>query len=85
MRLSGTPSVSLRIKLDRPTANLGVMLVDYGQDTRIHGVDPSGGQGLKLIDGEDRVGRWRIRSAHRRRLFPGSSAADQLTPIVTRS
>jgi X-Pro dipeptidyl-peptidase len=56
MRLSGTPSVSLRVKLDRPTANLGVMLVDYGQDTRIHGVDPSQGQGLKLVDGEDCVG-----------------------------
>ncbi|MGN9783510.1 CocE/NonD family hydrolase [Nonomuraea sp. ZG12] len=56
MRLSGTPSVSLRVKLDRPTANLGVMLVDYGQDTRIHGVDPSQGQGLKLIDDEDCVG-----------------------------
>lgn len=56
MRLSGTPSVSLRVKLDRPAANLGVLLVDYGQDTRIHGVDPAGGQGLKLIDGKDCVG-----------------------------
>ncbi|MBE1485369.1 CocE/NonD family hydrolase [Plantactinospora soyae] len=54
-RLSGTPSVSLRVTLDKPTANLGVMLVDYGQDTRIHGADPMG-QGLKLIDGEDCVG-----------------------------
>ncbi|MFG1706499.1 CocE/NonD family hydrolase [Nonomuraea sp. M3C6] len=57
LRLSGTPSVSLRLKLDKPTANLGVMLVDYGTDTRIHGVDPNKGQGLKLIDGEDCVGQ----------------------------
>jgi X-Pro dipeptidyl-peptidase len=56
VRLSGTPSVSLRLKLDKPTANLGVMLVDYGTDTRIHGVDPAGGQGLKFIGGEDCVG-----------------------------
>ena len=56
LRLSGTPSVSLRLKLDKPTANLGVMLVDYGTDTRIHGVDPGKGQGLKLIDGHDCVG-----------------------------
>jgi predicted acyl esterase len=55
MRLSGTPSVSLRVKLDRPTANLGVLLVDYGHGTRIDGADPYG-QGLKLIDGEDCVG-----------------------------
>ncbi|MGC7103026.1 CocE/NonD family hydrolase [Amycolatopsis lurida] len=55
MRLSGTPSVSVRVTLDKPTANLGVMLVDYGQDTRVHGADPSG-QGLKLLDGEDCVG-----------------------------
>ncbi len=56
MRLSGTPSVSLRLTLNKPTANLGVLLVDYGTDTRIHGVDPAGGQGLKLIDGKDCVG-----------------------------
>ena len=55
-RLSGAPSVSLRVTLDRPTANLGVLLVDYGQDTRIYGVDPHQGQGLKFIDGEDCVG-----------------------------
>ncbi|MEV4833371.1 CocE/NonD family hydrolase [Nonomuraea sp. NPDC049486] len=55
-RLSGTPSVSLRLKLDKPTANLGVLLVDYGTDTRIHGVDPAGGQGLMLVDGKDCIG-----------------------------
>lgn len=36
MRLSGTPSASLKITLDKPTANLGVLLVDYGTDTRIN-------------------------------------------------
>ncbi|MFC5827197.1 CocE/NonD family hydrolase [Nonomuraea insulae] len=56
VRLSGTPSVSLKVTLDQPTANLGVLLVDYGTDTRIHGVDPGKGQGLKLIDGQDCVG-----------------------------
>ncbi|MFI6735335.1 CocE/NonD family hydrolase [Nonomuraea sp. NPDC050451] len=56
IRVSGTPTVSLSLKLDRPTANLGVLLVDYGQDTRIHGADPNGWQGLKLADGSDCVG-----------------------------
>ncbi|MER5326305.1 CocE/NonD family hydrolase [Streptosporangium roseum] len=56
VRLSGTPTVSLKVKLDKPAANLGVLLVDYGTDTRIHGVDPAQGQGLKLIDGHDCVG-----------------------------
>ncbi|WP_327587156.1 Xaa-Pro dipeptidyl-peptidase [Nonomuraea sp. NBC_00507] len=55
-RLSGTPTVSLRLKLDKPTANLGVLLVDHGTDSRIHGVDPNG-QGLKLIDGKDCIGQ----------------------------
>ncbi|MEU4325298.1 CocE/NonD family hydrolase [Nonomuraea dietziae] len=56
-RLSGTPSVSLRLKLDKPTANLGVLLVDYGTGARIHGVDPAGGQGLMLVDGKDCIGK----------------------------
>jgi X-Pro dipeptidyl-peptidase len=55
MRLSGTPSVSLRVTLDEPTANLGVLLVDYGLDTRIDGADPLA-QGLEFVDGEDCVG-----------------------------
>ncbi|MEV0404441.1 CocE/NonD family hydrolase [Actinoallomurus sp. NPDC050550] len=54
VRMSGTPSVSLRVKLDKPTANLGVLLVDYGQDTRLNSRGP--GQGLKFIDGKDCVG-----------------------------
>ncbi|MFI6501901.1 CocE/NonD family hydrolase [Nonomuraea typhae] len=57
IRVSGTPSVSLSVKLDKPAANLGVLLVDYGTDTRIHGVAPDKGQGLKLVDGQDCVGQ----------------------------
>ncbi|WP_037935736.1 CocE/NonD family hydrolase [Streptosporangium roseum] len=58
MRLSGTPSVSLRLKLDKPTANLGVLLVDYGRDTRINYRErgATSAEGLKFIGGEDCVG-----------------------------
>ncbi|GAA3574511.1 Xaa-Pro dipeptidyl-peptidase [Nonomuraea rosea] len=59
MRLSGTPSVSLRLKLDKPTANLGVLLVDYGTDTRINYRErgATAAEGLKFIGGEDCVGQ----------------------------
>ncbi|MDF2709767.1 MAG: Xaa-Pro dipeptidase [Nonomuraea muscovyensis] len=58
MRLSGTPSVSLRLKLDKPTANLGVLLVDYGTDTRINYRERTAttAEGLKILGGEDCVG-----------------------------
>ncbi|MFI6595522.1 CocE/NonD family hydrolase [Nonomuraea sp. NPDC050536] len=58
MRLSGTPSVTLRVTLDKPTANLGVLLVDYGQDIRINyrETTTTASQGLKIIGGEDCVG-----------------------------
>ncbi|MEU7897325.1 CocE/NonD family hydrolase [Nonomuraea sp. NPDC049152] len=60
MRLSGTPSVSLKVKLDKPTANLGVMLVDYGTDTRINydeiGANPHRAYGFKFLDAEDCIG-----------------------------
>ncbi|MFI7440733.1 CocE/NonD family hydrolase [Nonomuraea indica] len=57
-RLSGTPSVSLRLKLDKPTANLGVLLVDYGTDTRINYRERTAttAEGLKILGGEDCVG-----------------------------
>ncbi|WP_233358797.1 Xaa-Pro dipeptidyl-peptidase [Thermomonospora amylolytica] len=49
-RLSGTPTATLRIKLDRPTANLTALLVDYGEDTR---VDYLGrGSGIRTLDTE---------------------------------
>ncbi|GAA3586421.1 Xaa-Pro dipeptidyl-peptidase [Nonomuraea rosea] len=59
MRLSGTPTVSLKVKLDKPTANLGVLLVDYGTDTRINYRErgATAAEGLKFIGGEDCVGQ----------------------------
>ncbi|MEV4364193.1 CocE/NonD family hydrolase [Nonomuraea sp. NPDC049625] len=58
IRMSGTPTASLRLKMDKPTANLGVLLVDYGQDTRINYRERSAtsAEGLKFIGGEDCVG-----------------------------
>ncbi|MFI9553877.1 CocE/NonD family hydrolase [Nonomuraea endophytica] len=58
-RLSGTPSVTMRVKLDKPAANLGVLLVDYGTDTRIdyREIGPDRAHGLKFIGGEDCVGQ----------------------------
>ncbi|WP_432035291.1 Xaa-Pro dipeptidyl-peptidase [Streptomyces cucumeris] len=35
VRLSGTPTVDLRVSLDKPTSNLTALLVDYGEDERI--------------------------------------------------
>ncbi|GAA4610516.1 Xaa-Pro dipeptidyl-peptidase [Actinoallomurus liliacearum] len=51
VRLSGTPRVSLKIKLDRPTANLGALLVDYGTDTRVNYL--GAGSGVKTLTTED--------------------------------
>ncbi|MEV5898022.1 CocE/NonD family hydrolase [Nonomuraea fuscirosea] len=58
-RLSGTPSVSLRVTLNEPTANLGAVLVDYGTDTRIDYRERSAtsAEGLKFIGGETCVGQ----------------------------
>ncbi|PZG45431.1 Xaa-Pro dipeptidase [Spongiactinospora gelatinilytica] len=46
LRLSGTPHVDLRLKLDRPTANLTALLVDYGAGPR---VDWRRGQGITTV------------------------------------
>ena len=46
LRLSGTPTVDLRVKLDKPTANLTALLVDFGDDTR---VDWRRGQGITTL------------------------------------
>ncbi|WP_157246203.1 Xaa-Pro dipeptidyl-peptidase [Nonomuraea typhae] len=35
LRLSGTPTVDLRVALDKPTSNLTALLVDFGEDTRV--------------------------------------------------
>jgi X-Pro dipeptidyl-peptidase len=50
VRLSGTPVVDLRAKLDKPDANLTAMLVDYGQDTRrdFH----NSGEGIRTLTEE---------------------------------
>ncbi|GAB3984923.1 Xaa-Pro dipeptidyl-peptidase [Actinoallomurus acanthiterrae] len=51
VRLSGTPEVSLKLKLDKPTANLGALLVDYGTDTRVNYL--GAGSGVKTLTTED--------------------------------
>ncbi|MFD1933746.1 Xaa-Pro dipeptidyl-peptidase [Nonomuraea mangrovi] len=50
LRLSGTPVVDLRVALDRPTANLTALLVDFGDATR---VDWRRGQGIRTLTEED--------------------------------
>lgn len=50
LRLSGTPVADLRVKLDRPTANLTALLVDFGDDTRL---DWRRGQGITTLTEED--------------------------------
>ncbi|MFE3450798.1 CocE/NonD family hydrolase [Nonomuraea sp. NPDC059194] len=59
MRVSGTPSVTVRLMLDKPTANLGVLLVDYGTDLRINHAEATAtsAQGMKFTGGEDCVGQ----------------------------
>jgi X-Pro dipeptidyl-peptidase len=51
VRLSGTPTVSLKFKADRPAADLGALLVDYGTDTRVNYLGP--GSGVKTLSTED--------------------------------
>ncbi|GAA0418984.1 X-Pro dipeptidyl-peptidase [Acrocarpospora corrugata] len=46
LRLSGTPIVNLRVALDKPTANLTALLVDFGDDSRI---DWRRGQGITTL------------------------------------
>ncbi|WP_113701264.1 Xaa-Pro dipeptidyl-peptidase [Nonomuraea lactucae] len=50
MRLSGTPTADLRVKLDKPTSNLTALLVDFGDDTRL---DWRRGQGITTLPEED--------------------------------
>lgn len=51
LRLSGTPSADLRVKLDKPTANLTALLVDLGTDTRIDFQEDYAG--ITTLDAED--------------------------------
>ncbi|MDF5758138.1 Xaa-Pro dipeptidyl-peptidase [Spongiactinospora sp. TRM90649] len=46
LRLSGTPKVDLKLKLDKPTSNLTALLVDYGAGIR---VDWRVGQGISTL------------------------------------
>ncbi|MEU6725392.1 Xaa-Pro dipeptidyl-peptidase [Nonomuraea wenchangensis] len=50
LRLSGTPTADLRVKLDKPTANLTALLVDFGESAR---VDWRRGQGITTLTEED--------------------------------
>ncbi|MDL4774786.1 Xaa-Pro dipeptidyl-peptidase [Actinomadura xylanilytica] len=49
-RLSGTPDAHLKIKLDRPTADLTALLVDYGTDTRVNYL--GAGSGIETLTTE---------------------------------
>jgi X-Pro dipeptidyl-peptidase len=51
VRLSGTPTVSLKFSSDRPAANLGALLVDYGTDTRVNYL--GSGSGVRTLTTED--------------------------------
>ncbi|MEU6779557.1 Xaa-Pro dipeptidyl-peptidase [Nonomuraea angiospora] len=53
LRLSGTPTADLRVKLDKPTSNLTALLVDFGDATR---VDWRRGQGITTLTEEDCYG-----------------------------
>ncbi|MEU7744490.1 Xaa-Pro dipeptidyl-peptidase [Nonomuraea sp. NPDC049158] len=50
LRLSGTPTADLRVKLDKPAANLTALLVDFGEANR---VDWGRGQGITTLAEED--------------------------------
>ncbi|WUI02218.1 Xaa-Pro dipeptidyl-peptidase [Spirillospora sp. NBC_00431] len=50
-RLSGTPGARLRIQLDKPTANLTALLVDYGDDERVNYLGQ--GSGIRTLGTED--------------------------------
>jgi len=49
LRISGSPSVRLRIRVDRPTTQLTARLVDYGTATR---VDYGRGEGVRTLTTE---------------------------------
>jgi len=49
LRLSGTPSVRLRVQVDRPTTQITARLVDYGTATR---VDYGRGEGVRTLTTE---------------------------------
>ncbi|WP_427037112.1 Xaa-Pro dipeptidyl-peptidase [Cytobacillus pseudoceanisediminis] len=50
VRLSGIPEISLRAKVNKEDSNLTVLIVDYGEDTRIHHEGP--GEGVRTLNTE---------------------------------
>ncbi len=50
IRISGTPSVTLRVKVDKPTTELTARLVDYGTGTRVD--YQGGGDGIRTLTTE---------------------------------
>jgi X-Pro dipeptidyl-peptidase len=51
LRISGTPTVNLKLKSTKSTATLGALLVDYGTDTRVNYL--GAGSGVKTLSTED--------------------------------
>ena len=51
VRVSGTPTMSLRFTSDKPAADLGALLVDYGTDDRVNYL--GAGSGVKTLTTED--------------------------------
>ncbi len=50
VRVSGTPSVTLRVQVDRPTTELTARLVDYGTAARVNYLGP--GEGIRTLTTE---------------------------------
>ncbi|MBO2448518.1 Xaa-Pro dipeptidyl-peptidase [Actinomadura barringtoniae] len=50
-RLSGTPDAKIKVKLDKPDANVTALLVDYGTDTRVDYL--GAGSGIQTLTTED--------------------------------
>ncbi|MFI5896809.1 Xaa-Pro dipeptidyl-peptidase [Actinoplanes sp. NPDC051513] len=50
VRISGTPQVTLRVQVDKPTTELTARLVDYGAATRVNYQAP--GEGITTLDTE---------------------------------
>ncbi len=51
LRISGTPTVALKLKSTKSTATLGALLVDYGTDTRVNYL--GSGSGVRTLSTED--------------------------------
>ncbi|MDJ0344778.1 Xaa-Pro dipeptidyl-peptidase [Streptomyces sp. H10-C2] len=50
LRISGTPAVTLRVQVDRPTTELTARLVDYGTIQRVNTIYPN--EGIRTLDTE---------------------------------